>query len=437
MQNATITIVDVLENALGELSAARALSLSATEIAALSEAVNAFYEPWEPPANNDALRLYAGGWIAGNFQADDARQQLLSSLLYSPQAVIHDPIAEWFFPARERLETPPPIRGRQRGVKVASSEPHLLRGNGYLTFQDQPERTQHELALVLPILAQLAPLIRNGTIIPIPQWQIVQRQQDAILSAVRHDVRDPAFAELVERDWERMPPPRGDHIRGAMLTPPGGPVARDSLRMVSQDPSYYLSKTLMLAEATGSRYVPPAAADVALRDYRLAKLGEELRRKDIDLQVIAALDAAELPFLGDLDAQTIARVHRDEAAFADWRSGLRKAARTIETLPSEGAVFRDEAKEVLADELLPQARQVAKAVARSNVLKNAAKEQSATLGVGAISTIGAAQLLGTPLAPAALVGLGISAIGRAAYASLFGPKPEGAHAVLATLVRRS
>lgn len=430
------TIVDVLENALGQLSQQRVRSLSKADIADLEQVVNAFYDAWDVPAlPADDLRMYLGGWVAENPENPESKQHLYTSLLYSPSAILHDPVAEWFDPGREQLRSPPEIWAASRAMAVQGAETQLLRGDGYFAFRDEPERTRDQLARAIPVLVELAPLIRSGLVIPIPQWRVVRKHQDAILTAVRHDAQDADLAALIEQAADQ-PPPRTDHIRGADVTPPGGVAPADHLRAVSQNPAYFLNKTAFIASATGSRYVPPAATDAALWNYRVSKLATELKRKDIDLQVVSALSSTELPFLGSLDAKTILDVHRDEQAFSDWRAELRAVARTIEAAPSAGQAFVDEASEVIADVLVPRAREIERAISRSAILKAAVQDQAVTLGVGTASISGAAAIVGAPLAPAALVGLGMTAVGRAVYASVFSPAPQGSHAVLASLIKR-
>jgi hypothetical protein len=430
----TATIIDVLENALGEITAARLESLNEAELAQLADAVNAFYDTWEPPAlTSDELRLYFGGWIAGNLGNPESRQYLYMSLLYAPGVVMHDPVAEWFDPHRNSLQVPAPIRSSQGGMLYQGAEPQLRRGSGYHLFRDEPERSRTWLAGAAPVLVELAPLIRSGVVIPVPQWAIVRQRQMSVLAAVRNDVKDSDLANLIA-DYPEYPPPRTDQIRGMEVglgkTAPG-----DAQRAIIQNPSYFLNKTLAVADATYSRYVPPAPADAAMLEYRIGRLGHELQRKNIDLSVIAALASSDLPFLTDLDPKTLLAIRRDESAFADWRAQLRDVTRRIEGLPSADD-FADEAREVLSDVLLPRAREVKEAVSRSGVMRAAAKEQGLNLTIGTASVAGGAALLGAPIGPAALVGLGISAVARWAYTSVFGAKPSGANGVLARLVRR-
>ena len=65
VQAGSASVIDVLENALGELTAERIARLTPSELDGLSEVVNQFYDAWEPPAlSGDELRLYSGGCSA-------------------------------------------------------------------------------------------------------------------------------------------------------------------------------------------------------------------------------------------------------------------------------------------------------------------------------------------------------------------------------------
>lgn len=57
-----VSVIDVLENALGDLSADRVTALGTSQLDELADAVNAFYEAWlSPEPGADELRFYSGG----------------------------------------------------------------------------------------------------------------------------------------------------------------------------------------------------------------------------------------------------------------------------------------------------------------------------------------------------------------------------------------
>jgi hypothetical protein len=66
----------------------------------LANRVNEFYASWSPLDPEQDLRLYAGGWVAGNFVVPTALAYLYTALVYYPQTIIHDPVADWFYPRR-------------------------------------------------------------------------------------------------------------------------------------------------------------------------------------------------------------------------------------------------------------------------------------------------------------------------------------------------
>jgi hypothetical protein len=320
-------------------------------------------------------------------------------------------------------------------MMIQGAEPQLLRGNGFYVFRGEPERSRAYLAQVIPTMALLAPLIRSGAVILIPHLSIVRSQQDAILSAVRHDVQSAEFVQLVSNPAD-VAPPRTDQIRGMQMMPEDGVAAGHEMRAIGQNPSYFLNKTLAIADATCSLYVPPAATDAALFDYRVRLLAKDLASKKVDLQVAAGLTTADLPFLGSLDPATLVAIRRDEVAFADWRRELRTIGRLIQSTPADGASFAREANEVLSDALMPRVHEIERAVARSTVMKEAAKDAGVELGIGAASAVGAALTAGDPIASSALAGLGLSAVARWVYATVFRSEPSGTKGVLATLIKK-
>jgi hypothetical protein len=432
-----ITILDVLENALGgDLTAEHAAQLTEAELDDLADRVNEFYSSYSIQAVSDDLRFYSGGWVAGNWDNLDARKYLLTSLVYYPSIVIHDPIAEWFFRGHEALLAPPGLPARNK-MTIQATEPTLLMGTGYYAHRSDLDRTRGVLAKLLPLISELAVLFREGIVVPISQWQLVRERQQAILTAVRHDNRDDKLASLIANPLD-LPAPRADHIRGLTISQPGGWRAGHEQRALVQDPAYFLNKTLAIADIVGARYIPPAATDAALLDVKLRRFGDELKRRarSVDLIMVPALESAQLPFLEDIDPKTLVAIRTNEEAFDDWRRELRTVVRNIEAQRAEGDAFAQESSEILRDALLPRAREVSATVSTSAVLKKVAKEQSVTLTIGAASTLSVASVLGTPVSTAALVGLGMSGVARWIYGTLFRQSPSGSRAVMAKLIKR-
>jgi hypothetical protein len=149
---------------------------------------------------------------------------------------------------------------------------------------------------------------------------------------------------------------------------------------------------------------------------------------DLDLRVINSLATVQLPSLGSSGKHTrsLLAARRDEPAFEEWRAGLRRAIRTVESSPP-GTAFNTTTKQALEDELLPLAAEVRRATSRSAALSRAAAEGGISLSVGAGGMSGAGLLCNFDPA-AAIAGLSVGALGRVAAAYLLaGQRPQGQH----------
>lgn len=430
------TVLDVLENALdGELTADRAASLSDQDLSQLAEVLADFYATWRPPPPAAGeLRAYPGGWVAANYGGAEARSLLASTLLYFDTVVVHDPIGEWFDPRRGQLRGPPPIRYRN-GVQVQSAQVNIMAGDGYYAPSSGPARAREHLKWMLPMLMDLAPLIRSGVAIPINQIGTLIDRQEAILAGVRHDLRDSQLVAEISNPID-LQPVTADYSRGLQLQMEGagGVVSGDEIRAIAQNPAYFLTKTIALADAVGARYTPPAATDHALYVRRLQRAGEELSRSaGLDLRIAAALTRTPLPFVGALELPTLVQIRENEGSFEEWRSQVRSVVRQIEATP-DSEDFADNAREVFDDGFAVVAAEVRRATQRSTVLQASIGDATINLVTG-LAVAGGAVLAGAD-------GLNAAAFASASAASswalraLFLPRQTGARAVIAALMRK-
>jgi hypothetical protein len=199
--------------------------------------------------------------------------------------------------------------------------------------------------------------------------------------------------------------------------------------------AFYLARTVAIADAFGAAYVPPSATDWVLSENRIeALLAPALeRRAEVNLRVVSALSRSELPLLRGVDARAIAAIHDNEESFEDWRRALRRAVRQIESSTTAGSAFEEEGREVLEDELGPMAEEVAKAVSRSQLMREKARDAKIALSSGvAVAGSAAAAGAASPVAIATAAG---SAVGTWLLGSLFPKKQGGARAIVAQLLQ--
>jgi hypothetical protein len=424
-----ITVVDVLENALqGDVTAERARSLSDRDIDELLDHIEHHYESWAPPPMTTELRMYTGTGVAGGWLSSELRDYLFSTLLYYPSVVVHDPLARYADRHLATLELPsPPVT--KMGFTIGYSEADLL-----ATSHSAP-RDYHNirqlLEVFLPVCAQLAPLFRAGVVIPVAPWKIARHSQQQILTAVRHDVRDQRFVDAA-RNYVDDPPSVSDQIQ---ITAPV--LGSDSWKggdtiAVAQAPSYFLNRTLAVADSVNARFVPSTLTDQSLVEAKLRRL----HARNIDMVISRALESATLPLFRDLEPSTLLKIRRDNEAFEDWRSGLRSAIKTIESAIADEAAFKREANEVLGDLLIPKANELLRQSSASAVMRGHTATEVAEFSIGAAILYGAADITNTQFAIPALAALGATGAGKWLYKTIFRDSLGGSLGVLAALVKR-
>jgi hypothetical protein len=431
----TTTVIDVLDRVLGsEHSVERVNEMTLDEVEELADAVERHYHGWQAPPG-DELRVHLGGWVGGNFAAAEARQLLATMLLYADQVVLHDPLAEWFYSGRHRLRALDPIRFRN-GTKLAGSEGHLLRSDGWPAHRGELEPNLATLRWAIPALRDIAPLVNSGAAVLVPHLQLLAGLQDPLFTAIRHDLADDRFLQAVENPID-LQPVTTDFSRGIRLDikNAGGFVSdKDRRLQIAGNPSYYLNKTLAISSATRATYLPPSATDWALYEFKIAAASEEFRRATkTDLQVLAALHTSDLPLISHLALDTVAALRLKEGVMEEWRVALRQAARGLTTIPVEGASFAADSRQVLADLLSPAERQVAKEAGLLGRFQRGGRDASIKLVSGAAGAGATAAIIGGP--PAGLITAGVSAVTGWTLAALLPPRHTGVANVVAHITQ--
>ncbi len=440
---ATLDLLDQILD--GDLTARRVDALTDAEIDTLAEVVADASARWQPPEPDDEFRVYSGGWVAQPY--GHALNNLFTSLVYAPSVVVHDPVAEWFDPHRGQFDSLPGIPSRQRNLDgrpsmvLVGGEPVQFNATGFHRRQgDRYDVTRQELAKLVPALGDIAPLVRSGVIVLVPELTLVWRHQQQLLAATRFDTRDTKFGELITRLNEAGdPPPWSNLVRGALVTPASGVARGRELENLVQGPAYYFHKTMAVASDLNADYVPLAGSDSALLMYRLHQLGKRLDTEanhNVTLKLLPALASAELPFLQELDPRLLLAIREDEGAFEDWRRELRDTVRLIRSLPSDGEEFEAEVRDVLDDRLMPRAREVQKAVSLSRSMRAATGESLGTFAVSAAAAGYGSLMIGSTEARLGAIVAGLAAPLQWLWKVAFRPSPSGANAVLAELVQR-
>lgn len=349
-------------------------------------------------------------------------------MLYAHEVVVYDPVAAYFEPRRPHLRSFRPVQGM--GISSQASAVYIEATGGFQVEPQNLERHRSSLAIAIPRVAALAPLIRAGAVLPVPHLKLALQRQEKIWTAVRHLLADEEYRTLIDKPIDRPALTWDEGIRAQFFTQPK--TKADAVIQQYGDAAYYLSRSIAVADASYASYLPPSATEWAIYEQRLARLGEVLgRRERVDLNVVPALSRSKLPFFRGLSDSDLAGARNSEESFEQWRGKLRSATRQITSLPADGENFVEEAKEILEDALGAAADEVKLATSRSAALKRNLRPLGLTVATGAAGAAGEAALGGGTTAFGAA---GVSGMLGWLIDSLFPPSLSGSNVVLAHLV---
>ena len=282
------TVIDLIENHFDGVPAPdKPLAVDVTLIDELAGQLHDFYSASsvEPPGEVE-FRTNACGVSRLRLS------WLLGELLYAHQAVIYDPL-EWA-----------------------------------LTYATADTR-RAEVVEAIRTLAVLEPLIRAGTVIPVPAGRIIAERHAEVEEAARELVGDHAtfWWKVVEAGTDSDP-------FGSRPYSVARPWARH----------------LSVADATESHLTPIDNLSFRLYEWTQKQAVAQLRSVDVGLLIAARAFAADLPWLSPSDPATLVKIRQEESDFEDWRAALRRATRALNSVPTDNN-FGAEARDVFSDEL--------------------------------------------------------------------------------------
>ena len=421
------TALDVLENGLGARPTPQQLrKLTIPELEEMSGLLAQLSEAQcEDEIPGGAYLL--GGWLAALWSEPIFRGDLATSLLYYPNLLVLDPLAD-FFDDRSRLPLSRPIRARRpedgKFNTVTSGPQFLSRVGSFESFRESQEQAVARFAAIVENLYSLESLIRSGVVVLRSQWPILSRRKNALASSVRHDIRsnemqslarEPASADDSFAVW--------DNVRGMALGFPHGVHPSDE-PWEMQDVFYYLAKTLAVADASGAQYVPSTERDLELLRRKSGSIADSAHPGEF----LAEVARVVVPSF-EVSIEQAVKMRQSSESFEDWRSALRQI------LNARTGKSTEDLREQIQDELRPMLRKVEAELNRSSALSRLKTTAADVIFTGGVQVGAAAMSGGSPaIAAAAAVSSGVLSWIRRGYGQ---QSLGGAEAVLAALVRGS
>jgi hypothetical protein len=421
------TVLDVIENALGERGDRRAWDkLTRVQLEDLRDRLLEFSQADAERATPEGTQVL-GGMFSRYWEDPIARAELSDALLYYPQLLVLDPFADFFadtsvLPSLRDLRY---SRNGRESMRISAGGAIWAHADSAERFGDDWGGVAARLSEICRNLYELEVPIRSGVIILRNQWAVLRRRRSALETSVRFDARSErmqtVMRSLQEEDarlplWDNL---RGFHITGS------GQLNPADRAWEFQHFFFYLAKTLAIADSAQATYAPSWPGDLALLKAKV----NATPTAGYPPQVLAQVSSIILPAT-DVSIREAAAIRASSADFADWRAQLRAFAREA------GAATPRELEERAKDVFEPQVRRVERELSgqKQRATKSAVTELLlyGTISTAATAATSESLAFGAAVGAAAAATTGVVSWIRNAYRK---PQLHGADAVLAILTR--
>lgn len=277
-------------------------TVSGRDIEQFGERVREFSAAQEPKIDKDLHPIYLGGWPSANFALLNG-DLILSSLLYSGQVLVRDPIADWFSEEQYRIEH---MVTAAAGFRAPDDD-----------VETRTHRTRAFLSVVIPQLVRFRPLIEAGIVVPVPTEPLFFQQQSAI-NALRQKIRQrlPLTPHEYSSRFDAAEIATESNVRGFFVMAPGPNPSPQIERAIGHGIRYF-AREYTLANTYGVTYTASFAHENYLCREAISPIVSSSSR------VVEAVLRSGLPVFHGLTPRVVRDIHDDDA-FAAFRSTLHK-----------------------------------------------------------------------------------------------------------------
>lgn len=364
------TVLDVLKDFLDKHPGQDWYGIPGRDLHELGKDVRQFALEYRPQVQSNARPVYLGGWPSASFWLAHG-DMILTSLLYSEQVLVRDPVVDWFSDDQYRI-------------------PHLIAAHpGYLDIQTGHEnigRTRAFLASVVPALMSLRPLIESGLIALVPCESVFLRRakeiealESALLAELAHNTS--TYSQRFQPGDIATEP----NVRGLFVFTPGPDPDTQIRRAISHGLRYF-AREFTLSREYGATYTAPF-------DHELFLCREGLdRTAGPSTRVVQAVLQSDLPIFTRLTPKLISEVH-DSDSFSDFREQIYQLYSNVplDVDPSQAREFLEDQERIL---LKPRLKAIEVSIDRGILGRIGLAMKNSWLGLAA--GVGIDLLAGTP-----------------------------------------
>lgn len=374
----------VIENALGWDR--DIWSIPGREIKNFAERVREWAHAVSPDFGVSTEAVYYGGWPSANLPTIGWGGVVSTALLLEKQVVGKDPISDWF--CLERYSRPNLMASRPGWQPQGVGSPPDFAA------------TRHFLAIQLPAIRALLPLLDAGLVVLVPS-EIVQHVNQREIENVAQSISDSVLFDP-PRTARRFQPQElavDDDVKGGFVLA-GGAVAAQTEKHLRRAVNYFAAE-YMLSQQARATYTAVFEWESHLLREGVGKILSPV------VPTTQLMLSSRIPILSGLTPKLIRSIHEDDA-LAEFRSDLSNMYGNcpLGSRREVDAYVREREKELLEPRLAQLIRETDRGLfsrigigARKVSFSLTAGLVSAGLGVAAMGPAGAAAgllpLLGT------------------------------------------
>jgi hypothetical protein len=310
-----ITIFDVIDNFFYKESDKNILTMPGKVLYSFGEEIRKYAQGFcLPQVDQSQYPIYIGGWPSANFWDSQNGSLVMSCLLYSGQILAKDPISDWF--SFEQYQIQKVMAARRGFFFMNKNEVNIA-------------ETRQFLAIVIPALEKLRPLIENNILILVPSNAEILEGQVTIKNITQEIIQ--RISKNVSNFTKTFRPSElavEDNVRGVFPFA-GGNREDQIIRAIDRSVNYFASE-YFLATKNGFNYVAPFRYESYLCEEGLGNILNELPNE----RILQAVFNSNLSIYSGLTPKLISEI-RDDDNFASFRSELFKIYNNIPAKTSQ------------------------------------------------------------------------------------------------------
>lgn len=294
------SILDLIDSFLATRGEKDFAAIPGRSIHEFGELVRAFAGTTSPALDPARHPIYIGGWPSANFWLVSG-DTILSSLLYSGQILVRDPLSDWFSDEQYQVE------------HLMASRPGYLDSSN--DFSLRMDTTRTFLSNVVPALREIRPLVDAGLVVLVPAERSFLKNASTVATLMQEiGARVAGDPIAYSSRFDPRDIAAEANVRGMFVFAPEADPSQQIRRAIEHGLRYFAREYTLAAEY-GATYTAAFEHELFLCREGVSRIAGPSTR------VVQAILQSDLPVFSGLTPSVLTAIHDDEA-FGAFRKEL-------------------------------------------------------------------------------------------------------------------